>query len=261
MAVDILFPLRRFHGYLHDKTEHYKWKRRIKSYHNLYKGQRCFIVGNGPSLNSNDLNKLYENSEITFGMNRIYKFFDNTKWRPTFYVCEDPLIAKSQKEQIENLQVKEIFLPFDLKFRHNIDVTNALYFNLNYHQNKRMPFNFSDNLLQQLECRGTVTCTCMQIAIYMGFSQIYLIGVDHNYYKTIDIDGNVVIDPTVRDYFCDDYDNDIINEVVHNMGDNTRAYIDAKSYCDFHKKNTIYNSTRGGKLEVFERVDFDSLFI
>ena len=53
---------------------------------------------------------------------------------------------------------------------------------------------------------------------------------------------------------------DIKDVVVHDMGNNTRAYIDAKKYCDTTHKTTIYNATRGGKLEVFQRVDFEDLF-
>lgn len=56
------------------------------------------------------------------------------------------------------------------------------------------------------------------------------------------------------------HDSDIKDVVVHDMGNNTRAYLDARKYCEASKKTRIYNATRGGKLEVFERVDFDSLF-
>lgn len=100
----------------------------------------------------------------------------------------------------------------------------------------------------------------MQIAAYMGFEKIYLLGVDHNYQVTIDIDGNVITDPTVEDYFCKGYDYDIKAVAVHNMGKNTRAYLGAKGYCDATGRTTINNATRGGKLEVFQRVEFDSMF-
>lgn len=95
----------------------------------------------------------------------------------------------------------------------------------------------------------------------MGFEEIYLLGVDHSYRVTIDIDGNVVTDLKQQDYFCDGYDNDIRDVVIHDMGNNTRAYIDAKKYCEStNGRVKIFNATRGGKLEVFQRVDFDSLF-
>ena len=140
-------------------------------------------------------------------------------------------------------------------------VKDACNFHLNYDEEKRCPFSFSTDIAHQLDCRGTVTFTCMQLAAYMGFSRIYLLGVDHNYQKTIDIHGNVVVDPNAKDYFCEGYDDDIKDAVVHDMGNNTRAYQDAKAYCDQTRgRTTIYNATRGGKLEVFERVGFDALF-
>lgn len=69
--------------------------KQLSKYKNRHKGQRCFIVANGPSLTSKDLDLLHERGEVAFGMNRIYKMFEQTNWRPIYYVCEDELIAKS----------------------------------------------------------------------------------------------------------------------------------------------------------------------
>lgn len=226
-----------------------------------YTGQRCFIIANGPSLRAEDLDLLQERGEITFGMNRIYKMFDQTSWRPTYYVCEDELIAQSQQKEIGAIESEEKFIPIELHWWHGVEITDCRYFHLNYDEKERFPMSFSTDCAHQLDCRGTVTFTCMQLAAYMGFSEIYLLGVDHNYQKTIDINGNVVVDQSAKDYFCEGYDADIKDVVVHDMGNNTRAYMDAKRYCDATSgRVTIYNATRGGKLEVFQRVDFDSLF-
>lgn len=233
----------------------------LAAYKDKYKGQRCFIVANGPSLRAEDLDLLCEHGEITFGMNRIYKLFDQTRWRPTYYVCEDELICQSQQAEINAIEARAKFIPIELKWWHNVEIENACHFHLNYREEARYPYGFSTDIAHQLDCRGTVTCSCMQLAAYMGFSEIYLLGVDHNYRVTIDINGNVVTDPQQKDYFCEGYDTDIKDIVVHDMGNNTRAYMDAKKFCDSSKgKVTIYNATRGGKLEVFQRVDFDSLF-
>lgn len=232
----------------------------LRKYKNLHENQRCFIVANGPSLTAEDLDKLSEHGEITFGMNRIYKFFDQTKWRPTYYVCEDELIAHDQQKEINAIHAKAKFIPAELKWYHDVKIDKACYFHINYNDNIRFPYSFSTEIDKQIECRGTVTFTCMQIAAYMGFSEIYLLGVDHNYRVTLDINGNQVVDPEAKDYFTEDYDTDIKDIVVHDMGNNTRAYIDARKYCEVNKSTKIFNATRGGKLEVFERVDFDSLF-
>ena len=235
--------------------------KKIAQYRNKYAGKRCFIVANGPSLRTVDLTLLHERGEITFAMNRIYMLFDQTAWRPTFYVCEDELIASGQQKELEEVEAEEKFIPIELKWWHEVSVRDACYFHINYDEAKRYPFSFSTDCAHQIDCRGTVTFTCMQLAAYMGFSKIYLLGVDHNYRVTIDIDGNVVTDPDQKDYFTDNYDADIKDVVVHNMGNNTRTYLDAKAYCDSAGgKIQILNATRGGKLEVFPRVDFDSLF-
>ena len=237
-----------------------KYGKKIEKYHDRYVGKRCFIVANGPSLRAEDLTLLHERGEITFAMNRIYKVFDQTPWRPTFYVCEDELIAGGQQKEIEEIKAKEKFIPIELKWWHDVNIKGACYFHINYDENKRYPYSFSPDCAHQMDCRGTVTFTCMQLAAYMGFSEIYLLGVDHNYRVTIDINGNVITDPTQKDYFVEGYDTDIKDQVVHDMGNNTRAYMDALAYVSQSKKATIYNATRGGKLEVFPRKSFDSLF-
>lgn len=234
--------------------------RRLAAFRNQHAGQRCFIIANGPSLRPEDLDLLQQRGEITFGMNRIYKLFDQTVWRPTYYVCEDELIAQSQQAEINAVRAEAKFIPIELKWWHGIDIAGACYFHLNYAEEQRCPYGFSADIAHQLDCRGTVTCSCMQLAAYMGFTEIYLLGVDHNYKVIIDINGNTITDPNAKDYFCEGYDADIQDVVVHDMGNNTRAYMDAKKYCDTTGKTTIYNATRGGKLEVFQRVDFDSLF-
>lgn len=106
---------------------------------------------------------------------------------------------------------------------------------------------------------GTVAYTAMQMAVYMGFKEIYLIGVDHNFRVSQDSNGNIKVDNSVKDYFCDNYNSDKDELYIPNLNNSTKAYMAAKKYCDEHDV-TIYNATRGGKLEVFERVDFDKLF-
>ncbi len=237
-----------------------RWGRKIKAYQNKFTGQRCFIIANGPSLRAEDLSLLHEKKEITFAMNRIYKIFDKTDWRPTFYACEDPLIIKGQQEEIENLEANAKFIPIELKWWDKVRIRKACYFHINYNTAKRYPHSFSPDCAHQIEGRSTVTFTCMQLAAYMGFSEIYLLGVDHNYRVTIDINGNTVTDPNQKDYFVEGYDEDVKDQVVHDMGRNTRTYLAAQRYVSETGRTKIINATRGGKLEVFPRVDFDQLF-
>ncbi|MEH7386551.1 hypothetical protein V7147_14250, partial [Bacillus sp. JJ1521] len=63
-----------------DRNSQYQKLKKIK---NKHMGQRCFIIGTGPSLTIEDLEKL--RNEMTFSMNSICLAFDETDWRPTYY--------------------------------------------------------------------------------------------------------------------------------------------------------------------------------
>lgn len=98
--------------------------------------------------------------------------------------------------------------------------------------------------------------TCIQLAVYMGFSEIYLIGVDHNFAKMFDKNGNVVLDPSVKNHFAEDYDKGIQDQGFQ-VDAATEAYMDAERLSRKMGTFRIYNATRGGKLEVYERADAD----
>ena len=84
----------------------------------------------------------------------------------------------------------------------------------------------------------------LQLAVYMGFSEIYLLGTDCCQY-----DGE-------KQHFVSNYS---IEKSILHIDDMFLAYQSAKKYADAHGIK-IFNATRGGDLEIFERVDFDKLF-
>ncbi len=238
-----------------DKTKYGKKLAKLKDSH---KGELCFIIGNGPSLSVNDLNKLYEKKIPTFSTNRIFKLFEKTDWRPTYYVSEDILLMRDAQKIINDMPVKHRFIPINLKWYENVDIPNADYFYIEYQNPLTDTFGLSLNVPKYIRCRGTVTITCLQLAIYMGFSEVYLIGVDHNFAKMFDKNGNIVIDNTIKNHFSDDYDKGIFDQGFH-VDEATEAYMNVEQLSRKLKTFKVYNATRGGKLEVYERVDFDSL--
>lgn len=249
----------RYQSWIINNFKKTKYSKKLKQLKDTHSGERCFIVANGPSLTSDDLYSLQKNKEYTFGMNRIFKFFNETEWRPDCYVCEDINIFNDCIEEINKIESDIKFIPINHHFYEGINISNAYYFKANYYREKDYPNSFSTDISIQMDSVGTVTFTCINIAAYMGFKEIYLLGVDHNYRITMDEEGNTTINENVKDYFCDDYDNDIKDLVAHNIWNNTRVYKKAKKACD-EIGVKIFNATRGGKLEVFPRVDFDSLF-
>ena len=225
---------------------------------NSHMGERCFIVGNGPSLTVADLNTLHEHGEDSFAVNRIFKIFPQTDWRPTYYVSTDPVLIRDMLDDVNKIP-SEKFIPLQNKYYHDIKVKGAHYFFRNDIRQNDQPEGFGLNCTEQVNMRGTVTIACIQLAIHMGYRNIYLIGVDHNFDKIITETGEVVIDPSVKNYFIEGYDDDVANEVQHDLGNTTRAYLDVRRFCDKHDIH-VYNASRQTKLNVFDKVDFDTLF-
>lgn len=233
-----------------------KWGKNLKSLQGKYANQRCFVIGNGPSLRAEDLEKLKD--EYTFAFNRIYYIFDQTSWRPSFYCTQDAKIARaSVKEICQQIKTPYVFAPINLKWYESVDMDTAFFFSPKY-AGEEVP-EFSEDIPNHIGVGNTVAYTAMQLAVYMGFSEIYLLGVDHSFQTYQDKDGNLITDPKAKDYFSDKYNQDKDQLFIPKLDVSTLSYMAAQTYAEQHPIS-IYNATRGGKLEVFPRVAFDSLF-
>lgn len=230
-----------------------KYYRNMKRIHNTHLGESCFVIGNGPSLTVDDLNTLVEKNIDCFAMNRIFKIFPQTKWRPKYYVNTDWMLIRDVLEEVNNIPTEQKFFPayhlYYQCFRKTI--------------NKRAIIQVYYNELSfQLDCSnavyngGTVTISAIQLAAHMGYRNIYILGVDHNFDNVIDENGNTVINKDVKNYFCDNYDNDLQDYVVHNLGRTTKGYYAVQEFYSKHGVN-IYNATRTTKLEAFPKISFE----
>lgn len=240
-----------------NKNRYKKSYDEIEKLKNKYQGKRCFIVGNGPSLTVEDLEKLKD--EITFASHKIYIIFEDTSWRPTYYTAQDALlIAKETKEISKITSPKIISLLQDYKYE-NID--NTLYLKLDCTTADNDFPLFSEDIKKCVYEGMTVSYSNIQIAVYMGFKEIYLIGVDHNYSVERKADGSIQYNNDVKDYFSNKYMSNEFKTGEFNLPNtqkSTLGYMAAKKYADEHGIK-IYNATRGGKLEVFERADLDEV--
>ena len=241
-----------------------KEAKKIKGLKNIYYNKRCFIIGNGPSLSVSDLEKIKH--EITIGSNRIYEIFNNTNWRPTIYISEDP---DSIKEVLSNLiklgiyGIQTYVFPFSarkLSYIKKLENNSQIYFGF-WNNNKYVINRYNDTtshiseeISDHFSIGYTVTFSAIQLAIYMGIKEIYLIGVDFNYSRVADKNGKIKIIDGISTYF----DGKERTGSYLNYYSCLNAFNKAKEYCLLNNIK-IYNATRGGKLEVFERVCFDDI--
>lgn len=208
------------------------------------KSKRCFIVATGPSLHVDDLHILTENNIFCFGVNSILKIKE--EWVADAYVVSDSNFVSNNIKSIESYNCNLKFIGNSCK-EYCVKEHNDSY---KIHVvTSGSGIDFSEEIEQKIYggygSNGTVTYVCIQLAVYMGFSEIYLLGVDCNY-----------VMGSKNNHFIAEEKEDNKDHKEDSM---IKAYEYAKRYADTHGIK-IYNATRGGMLEVFKRVDFDSLF-
>jgi hypothetical protein len=155
------------------------YKEKWASIKDKYKGERVFLIGNGPSLNKTPL-YLLEN-EFTMCFNRFNIMLERLNWQPEFYMITDNLLLDDMVPEINPILglTEFCFLP-DIHFRGNIyidkiDNDKNVYWLVQKHGR-----GFSMEL-PIVHMGGSVIYEGFQVLRHLGISEVYIVGVDMNF--------------------------------------------------------------------------------
>lgn len=171
-----------------------KYKRIVSvnnKFSDIHRGERCFIVGTGPSLKH--INPELLKDEVVFGVNLLYKgdFLNNIT--PKYYCLYDQVFHTTHldltKYIIELFPETTFFLR--TKAYNNVNEFLRVKNENVYYQHCNL-FQYGDfidcNLATCMTAPFNVLLGCIQTAIYMGFSEIYLLGSDFNSFATLQLE-------------------------------------------------------------------------
>ena len=230
-------------------------------------GKRAFIIGNGPSLGRMDLSPLRD--ELTIGTNGLYKSFSDWGFSTDYLLFED-----IEQTEIHGPHIRDIHGPQKIAALYNAHAIARPWSDLTF-MNCRLAdeaywneigIQFSPDFAQTVYLGSSVVYIALQLAFHLGANPIYLVGVDLDYGQLSEHfpPGKLEITednyPVVqRAHFNPDY---------YKIGDvigvpNSKLQMQAMTVAhDFltHRGVKVYNAGVGGALEVFDRVDFNSLF-
>lgn len=165
---------------------------RNKEFEGKYKGMRCFVLGNGPSLKDVDFSDLKD--EYVFTVNQIARKPEFRELNTNFHFWVDANffnLDSTKPEDMELLEVmKEVktkenspkcFYPIEYKsFVEKFQLHRLLDV---YYFKTPMPFyegfNHRIDMSRFGMSFGTVVQWAIQMAVYMGFTEIYLLGCDN----------------------------------------------------------------------------------
>lgn len=229
---------------------------------------KCFIIGSGPSIGKQNLNLL--KNHFTIVHNTFFSVQDNYNFTPNLYVVEDALVASEFQDQLNLINNTNFVTSHGLKKfirpKKNVHYINFDYSYLDSFKAKNnyenLNFKFSENIKEKAFWGGTVVYLSLQLAYFLGFKEIYLLGVDLSYTipKNAKIEGNVI---TSSENNNNHHGNMYAKGVKWNLPKTDRMKLAIEHAIKFlsTKNISVYNCSPKSKIEGAKNVIFNELLI
>ncbi len=229
--------------------------RRLRALKDVHKGQRAFIIGNGPSLRQTDLSKL--RNEYTFGLNRIYLMFPELGFSTTYLVSINDLVIEQCAHEMAALSLPRFFAWRSRRHFERLGLSGDALPTFLY--TTYTGPRFAHDVTGRVWEGATVTNVALQLAFHMGFAQVILIGVDHNFVTKGEANKTVVSEGDDPNHFAPNYFGKGFRWQLPDLETSEIGYAMArKAYKQAGRQ--VLDATIGGKLTIFEKVDYESLF-
>lgn len=219
----------------------------LREFQDQYTGERCFILGNGPSLRSTDLSLL--KNEITFGLNRVYLLFPELGFTTTYFVAINTLVIEQCADEIKRLTMPKFITWRGRKWIG--DEPSIIFLDTDY----TPPATFSPDATKRIFEGSTVTYVALQLAYYFGFDEVILVGVDHNFKMKGTPNTTVVSQGGDEDHFAANYFGKGFRWQLPDLEASEQAYRMARDAYESAGRRVL-DATIGGKLTVFPKVDY-----
>lgn len=223
--------------------------RKLENLRNTHTGERCVIIGNGPSLKNTNLSKLKD--VYTFGMNRFYMAFPELGFTTSALVTVNSLVIEQCADDLRALPI-----PTFISWRGRKHIQPAP--NLHYLYTSYILPGFNGDATGRLWESSTVTYVTMQLAYFMGFKQVILIGVDHNFVSQGTPNTTVTSTGDDPNHFNPAYFGKGFRWQLPDLETSEIGYAMAKAAYEKDGRE-ILDATVGGKLQIFPKVDFDKI--
>ena len=196
-------------------------------------GDTCVVIGNGPSLK--DVPVDFLNKYPTFGSNRVYLLF-----HPTYYACVNPLVLEQFADEIAQIDYQAKFTRLGYGIPNSFPLQSLI-----------LPCFSREPWLGVYE-GFTVTYVLLQLAFFMGYKTVLLVGVDHRFEVSGSPNEQVVSQGADVNHFDPAYFGAGVKWNLPDLERSARAYGMAKTVFD-NAGRKIVNLTPNTALDVFEK--------
>lgn len=216
---------------------------------NEFRGERAVILGNGPSLRETDLSLLQ--AEATFGLNRVSLLFDQMGFPTTFLVCINDLVLQQVATELASTPSRRFFRRSSRK-----KIPRELRDGIAFLHSNEVP-RFSTDPRHGVWEGATVTFVALQLAFWMGFEEVLLVGVDHRFSTTGPANATVVSGGDDPNHFAPNYFGKGFAWQLPDLEMSEHAYRAAhRTFLAAHRR--VIDCTVGGALTVFPKSSLET---
>lgn len=228
-----------------------KWNKLAKrntELKNFKTSDKCYICGNGPSLKKVNLDEL---DGDTIVMNDHWRIAPQFKKAPTFYIVNDEAYGEDDLRErmvgvltcfpeIPHIFASNIGPAIEKKYKEY--VSNIFYYNP---IGRTFKHKYEINFTQLTYYVWNVVTTAIELAIFLGYKEIFLIGCDYSLFASrylthaYDKDGSKVACPVE------------LREMLYKYSFTTHIHYEMAQYAREHGVK-IVNLTRETLLDAYE---------
>lgn len=217
---------------------------------NRHANERVILIANGPSLNYMDFGFL--RSETIIGMNKIFLGFKKFRFYPKYYIVINKKVIEQSAEQIKAMNC----VKFISKRGKDLIPENALTHHID---TQNPPARFCHDIAQGVHEGWTVTYAALQIAYYLGFKEVIIIGMDHRYEYTGLPNETRKLNGPDPNHFSPDYFGGGQTWDNPDLAHSEESYRIARA--EFEKDGRrIIDATLDGACTIFEKMDYRKIF-
>lgn len=223
-------------------------RNRLKKSRDSHRDENAVILCNGPSLLKTDFGMLRESGVYTIGLNKINLLFEKTDYRPDAIVAVNKHVIEQNREFYNSTEI-DLFIDSCARRKNLVKSRNNVVY---IHSSGQA--RFAKDISMSLYQGYTVTFVALQLAFHLGFKNVSLIGADHDFAVNGEANKEVIAGGADESHFDPRYFSANMKWNLPDLFESEIWYGRAKNMYASHGRK-IVNSTVGGKLEVFPRLD------
>ena len=236
----------------------------------IHQGRRCFVLCNGPGVKQQNLLPLA--GEKVISVSNGYLHPDFGRFRPRYHCVPQITYGRLTEDDVvrwfgemhERLGDAELFLSTTeqplVESRRLFPGRKVRYLCLHGSLDER-PHSQIPDISQAIPRVQSVPIMCLMLAMYLGFERIYLLGTEHDHFKTGEY--KYFYEPTVlkgKDVSTNQ-DGQVVSSRYQEFHELAALWRQYRALREIAHANSIeiWNATAGGELDEFPRVRLEDV--